>query len=64
MLLAAIIGEISYTKVPLIGLASMVTRAELLYTRDYLTPGICSLIKPATMENLMSFLAKIYTVIS
>ena len=40
----------------------MVTRAGLRYTRDYLTSGICSLIKPAAMEKLMSFRAKIHTV--
>ena len=34
------------------------TRAGLRYTRDYLTPGICSLIKPAAMEKLISFRAK------
>ena len=33
----------------------MVTRAGLRYTRDSLTPGICSLIKPAAMEKLISF---------
>ena len=41
---------------------SLVTRAGLRYTRDYLTPGICSLIKPAAMEKLMSFRTKIHTV--
>ena len=40
----------------------MVTRAGLRYTRDYLTPGICSLIKPAAMEKMISFRAKIHTV--
>ena len=34
------------------------TRAGLRYTRDYLTPGICSLIKPAAMEKLISFRAR------
>ena len=53
--------NLSWT-VPVIGVESMVTRAGLRYT-DYLTPGICSLIKPAAMEKLMSsFRAKIHTV--
>ena len=46
----------------MIGVESMVTRTGLRYTRDYLTPGICSLIKPAAMEKLISFRAKIHTV--
>ena len=46
---------------PVIGVESMVTRAGLRYTRDYLAPGICSLIKPAAMEKLMSFRAKIHS---
>ena len=29
----------------------MVTRASLPYTREYLTPGICSIIKPAAIWN-------------
>ena len=40
----------------------MVTRARPSYTRDFLTPGICSLIKPAAMVKLMQFPAKIHTV--
>ena len=47
---------------PVIGVESVVTHAGLRYTRDYLTPGICSLIKPAAMEKAMSFRAKIHTV--
>ena len=31
---------------------SMVTHTRLRYTRDYLTPGICSLIKPAAIEKI------------
>ena len=31
----------------------MVTRARPSYTRYFLTPGMCSLIKPATMVKLM-----------
>ena len=41
---------------------SIVTPARLGYTRDYLTSGICRLIKPHAMEKLMPFLAKIHTV--
>ena len=37
------------------------TRAGLRYTRGYLTPGICSLIKPTAMERLMSFAPKIHS---
>ena len=40
----------------------MVTRASLHYTRDYLTPGICSLFNLAAVEKLMSFRATIHTV--
>ena len=39
--------------VPVITIESMVTRARPSYTRDFLTPGICSLIKPAAMVKLM-----------
>ena len=42
----------------MIGANSMVTRADLRYTRDYLTPGICSLIKPTAMENWCHFAPK------
>ena len=48
--------------VSVIGMESMVTHARLRYIRDYLTPGICSLIKPAAMEKMMLFPAKIHTV--
>ena len=61
MILTATIGGISYT--PVIGTVSMVTRVRLRYARDYLTELICSLIKPAAVEKLMSFPAKIHTVI-
>ena len=47
---------------PVIGGESMMTRAGFRYTHDYLTPGICTLIKPAAMEKLMSFRAKIHAV--
>ena len=46
----------------MIGVESMVTCTGLRYTQDYLTPGLCSLIKPTAMEKLMSFCAKIHTV--
>ena len=39
--------------VPVITIESMVTRARPSYTRVFLTPGICSLIKPAAMVKLM-----------
>ena len=39
--------------VPVIAIESMVTHAHPSYTRDFLTPGICSLIKPAAMVKLM-----------
>ena len=41
--------EISW--LTLIGVENMVTPTGLRYTRDYLTPGVCSLIKPTAMEN-------------
>ena len=34
---------------------AFVTRASLRYTQDYLTPGICSIIKPAAMGNWCHF---------
>ena len=39
--------------VPVIGVESMVTRTGLRYTRDYLTPGICSLMKSAAIEKFI-----------
>ena len=39
--------------VPVIAIENMVTRAGPSYMRDFLTPGICSLIKPAAMVKLM-----------
>ena len=48
--------------VPVIGMESMVTRARLCYTWDYLPPGINSLIKPDAMAKLISFPTKIITV--
>ena len=41
--------------VPVIGLESVVTHARLRYTREYLPPCICSLIKPADMPNWFHF---------
>ena len=61
LLLTAITGGIFHKQVLAIGVESMVTRAGLRYTRDYLTPGICSIIKPAAMGKLMSFHAKIHS---
>ena len=46
--------------VSVIGTEGMVTRARLRYTRDYLTPGRCSLIKPD--GKLIPFPAKIHRV--
>ena len=44
--------------VSVIGMESMVPRDRLSYTRDYLPPGICSLIKPTAMAKFISFPAK------
>ena len=63
LLLTAIIGGIFHNSVSDwhgeygVGMESMVTRTGLRYTQDYLKLGICSLIKPAAMEKLMSFRA-------
>ena len=54
-------GNLPYM-IPVIGMENMVTCASLSYTQDYLTPGICSLIKPTAVEKLMSFPATIHTV--
>ena len=48
--------------VSMIGMDGTASRARLRYPRDFLTPGICSLIKPAAMVNLMPVPAKIHTV--
>ena len=48
--------------VPVIGMKSIVTRARLRDTHDYLPSGICSLINPAAMAKLISFSAQIPTV--
>ena len=50
--------------IPVIGMEVMVSLAHLRYTRDYLTPGICGLIKPVAMEQHMSFPDKIHQVMS
>ena len=42
----------------LFGMKSMVTQVRLCYTWDYLTPDICSFIKPTAMENWCHFLSK------
>ena len=39
--------------VPVIAIENMVTHARISYTQDFLTPGICNLIKPAAMVKLM-----------
>ena len=44
-----------------IAIESMVTRARLRYTRDHLTSGICSLIKPAALAKFMQISAIINT---
>ena len=62
LLLTPMIGGINQKTVPMIGMESMVIRAPLRYTRDCLPSGICSLIKPAAMANLISFPSKGITV--
>ena len=62
LLSTAIFGGIFHKQCQWLGVESMVTCTGLGYTQDYLTPGICSPIKPAAMEKLMSFCAKIHTV--
>ena len=47
---------------PVIGVEDMVSHACLCYTQDCLTLAICSLIKPTAMEKMMSFHAKINTI--
>ena len=44
------------------GMESMIARARLRFTRDYLATGICSLIKPPDTETLMPFPTKINTI--
>ena len=44
-----------------VSMDSMVLRAYLRHKRDYLTPGICNIIKPTAMEKLMPFPAEIHT---
>ena len=44
--------------VPVITIESLVKRARPCYTRFFLTPGICSLIKPTDMVKLMQFSPK------
>ena len=46
---------------PVIGVDVMVSRNRLSYTRNYLMSSICSLIKPADIEKLISFPAKIHS---
>ena len=42
--------------------SSLKLRAHLRYTWEYLTSGICSLIKPAAVENIIPFRANIQTI--
>ena len=39
----------------------VLTRVSLRYTRDYLTSGICRLIRPTAMDRIMLFPTKIHT---
>ena len=48
---APAIARISHKRVSVIHNESMVTRACLRYTRDYLTSGICSLINPLLLKK-------------
>ena len=51
-----------WLNVPLIiDIEYIVKRARLRYTCDYLTPGLCSLTKPASGEKIL-FPAQIHTV--
>ena len=61
LILTPMIAKFPIT-VSVIGMESMVTRACLRYTQDFLTPGIYSLIKPAARDKLMPFPTKIDTV--
>ena len=45
-----------------LAMENVVTHTCLCSTQDYLTQGICSLIKPAALVQMMQFPAKIYTV--
>ena len=48
---------------PVIVIESMVTCTCFCYTRDYLTPGICGLIKPVSIERSMSFPEKMHAAV-
>ena len=48
--------------VPAFGMDDTVPRPRLHYTKYYLTPGICSLIKTTAIESMMSFRGLINTV--
>ena len=50
--------------VAVIGIEGMVSRTRFLYTRDYLMPGMCSVIKSTAMEKLLSFPGHIRAVMS
>ena len=62
LLLTTQIGGIAPKTVPVIGMESMGTRTRIRYTRDYLPPGICSLIKPTAIAKSISIPAQIITV--
>ena len=49
--------------VPVPGMEGMVTPACLHHTRNYITPDICSLIKPTAMEKIMSFPTKMHALV-
>ena len=57
-------GPLNITEmVPVIGKEGMVSHVQLHHTWDYLMPGLCCLIKPASLEKTqMSFPAQIHTV--
>ena len=48
----------------MIDIASVVTRAQLRYTKDILTPGIYSLIKSASLQKYVPYPAIIHTIMA
>ena len=59
LLSTAIFGGIFHKQCQWLGWRVWWHALALVTHKDYLTPGICSPIKPAAMEKLMSFCAKI-----
>ena len=56
-------GRLNPTKmVKVIGMEDLVSHYRLDWTREYLTPGLCSLVKPYVMEKCISSPIKIPTV--